>query len=1065
MKKQLLKRFRYSVRQEGQALLDDGGVRGVEVEHGHVTSRVGPTPEGEIDRDEDDPGELVEIYFEEDLLNDEPRLVSRCTCDAPESSGPCFHQWALIEHCQKGGILEQLRGEFVPSALWRSRLEQLERAGRAKRSDPWAEAGELYGRLRYLFDAGPSQQDRTLYLTSEWQRRARNGSWSQPRRIAIDAPERPRLGDALDRRLTAMLTPFEVPDSPEFSLQRRVGRSRIPIAAMEPILRMACSTGRFFASSGGRVGREALTFDEGEAWRVEPRIERNGTRLAFDYVLRRGEEELELTTNMILLGEDLLYTGRGFAHVGESPPWSALESVVMGGPIEVPVREEARLLQATAGLGGQTAEALEAAFDVVSLTPVPVLSVTSEIEEGLGHACVIQFDYGGKIVAAEDPEAALALADGRFVQRAREFEKLALASFLKSGGELAQPTERDKPRPALAPNRMQEATRKLVLGGWRLDFSGAAVHTGGRANFEITTGIDWFDVAGSMEFEGQLVPLPDILAAARRGDHFIPLADGSFGLLPEEGSKSWQLIKSLGKAEGDAIRFGKSQGWLLDALLFARESEVTFDAGFEDLRGRLARISDAEPREEAPGFMGELRGYQRQGLGWITSLRELGLGGCLADDMGLGKTVQVLAELEERRLDPEIRRPSIVIAPKSLVFNWARETQRFAPEMRVIAYTGPERAELVEKFAETDLVITTYGTLRRDIAQLAEMEFDYAILDEAQTVKNSSSQVSKAVRLLRATHRLALTGTPIENHIGELWSIFEFLNPGMLGRSTSFKRLFAGKRGDQLSSEERQSIARALRPFLLRRRKEEVLTDLPEKSEQTIYCDLTSAQRKDYDQIRDYYRASLLQAKTPFSSLPRMHVLEALLRLRQAACHPGLMDETRMDEPSAKFEVLVPMLEELREEGHKALVFSQFTQHLAALRRILKEREFEYAYLDGRTRKREDQVDRFQGDPDCTLFLISLKAGGHGLNLTAADYVFLLDPWWNPAAEAQAIDRSHRIGQTRKVLAYRLIARDTAEEKVLELQSKKRDLAEAILARDESVLRDMTREDLELLLS
>jgi SNF2 family DNA or RNA helicase len=348
---------------------------------------------------------------------------------------------------------------------------------------------------------------------------------------------------------------------------------------------------------------------------------------------------------------------------------------------------------------------------------------------------------------------------------------------------------------------------------------------------------------------------------------------------------------------------------------------------------------------------------------------------------------------------------------------------------------------------------------------MAEMKFDYAILDEAQAVKNSSSQVSKAVRLLPADHRVVLSGTPIENHLGELWSLFEFLNPGMLGRSSNFKKLFVGKRTDRLDDEERIRVARALHPFILRRTKEEVLTDLPEKSEQTIYCDLTDRQRLDYDEIRAYYKQSLLGRSDSFSTVPKIHVLEALLRLRQASCHPSLLDPTRIDEPSAKFEVLLPMLEELREEGHKALIFSQFTQHLAALRKLLDDRNFEYAYLDGRTRKREEKVDKFQEDPECTLFLISLKAGGYGLNLTAADYVFILDPWWNPAAESQAINRSHRIGQTRKVMAYRLISRDTAEEKVLELQERKRELADAILSRDKSVLRDMTREDLELLLS
>lgn len=1065
MKKELLKRFRYSVRQEGQALLDDGGVRGVEVEHGHVSARVGPTPEFTIAHDEEDPGSLVELYFEEDLLGDEPRLVSRCECESAESKGPCHHQWALVEHCERLGILTKLREDFVPSALWRSRIEQLERAGRGRRPDPWAEAAEVHGRLRYLFEVSLSQQEQALFLTTEWQKRQKTGAWSQPRRLASDAPERGLLGDPSDRHLAELLAPFDVPDSPEFALQRRAGRSRIPDAALEPVLRAACATGKLLAARGGRAGKEPLRFDAGQPWRIVPRITRTGPRLALDYEGRRGEEQLELTSEMLMLGERVLYTGRGFVLVEETPPWPALESLLLGGPIEVPIREKQRLLQAAAALSGEVPAELEDAVELQQVLVRPVLSVTSQAEEGVGHGCTLRFAYGDTFVEPDDPGATIELKDGGLARRDRTGERRALSAFLEAGGELRMHDERRGPQPAIAAERMQEVTHRLAVSGWTLDFSGALVRSDARAQFEISSGIDWFDVAGSMDFGGEAVPLPDILAAARRGDRFIPLSDGSFGLLPEEGSKSWSLIRSLGKVEGDAVRFGKSQGWLLDALLFERESEVTFDAGFEGLRERLARVTSSEPEQEPASFQGELRTYQREGLGWISALRDLDLGGCLADDMGLGKTVQVLAELEERRLDGEVTRPSIVVAPKSLIFNWGREAERFTPELRVMTYTGADRHELMESMPEVDLVITTYGTLRRDIQKLAEVQFDYAVLDEAQTIKNASSQVSKAVRLLRASHRLALTGTPIENHIGELWSIFEFLNPGMLGRSTSFRKLFSARRGDQLSDDERLGIARAMRPFLLRRRKEEVLSDLPEKSEQTIFCDLLSSQRKEYDEIRDYYRASLLQGGQTISALPRMHVLEALLRLRQAACHPGLLDPQRLEEPSSKFEVLVPMLEELREEGHKALVFSQFTQHLAALRRILDEREIPHAYLDGRTRRREDQVDRFQGDPDCPLFLISLKAGGHGLNLTAADYVFLLDPWWNPAAEAQAIDRTHRIGQTRKVMAYRLIARDTAEEKVLELQNQKRELAEAILSRDESVLREMTQEDLELLLS
>ncbi len=1096
MRKQLLKRFRFSVRKEGQALLEAGGVQNVEVSHGHILGSVSQTvtvppgadgelsvdgellaeegpvytpepsycPEGE-DPDEIAPPSRVEIYFEEDLLMDEPKLVSRCSCDAPELNGPCYHQWALIQHCQKDGLLTKMREEFVPSALWRSRLEQLERAARGRHVNPWSEVGELHGRIRYLFDVSLSLDCDYLYLTTEWQKRNRHGGWNQAKRIAIDAPERTRFGEVTDRKLTDLLSPFGVPESPEFSQARRLGRSRLPGAAITHIMQLACDTGRVFASRSGRISSKPLSWDKGEPWIIAPRIREGGPRISFDYFLKRDEEERELTAEMFLFAGDLLFTGEGFLRVNDAPPWHVVESVMLGGPIEVPTKEKSRLLQVTSIFNSEESGTGEAEPDSDGIAPVPILSVTTRVEDGQNFECAVRFSYAGEIIAAEDTQPVVTLPSGRAVRRAEALEQKALRLFLEVGGSLEQHTENSPPRPTLAPKLLQPATRSLLNQGWQLDLAGSRIHTSGKTNFAITSGIDWFDVTGTINFSGTEVPLPEILAASRKGDHFFELPDGSIGLLPEEGSKQWNLIERLGKSSDGAIRFGKSQGWLLDALLSSQDAQVATDAGYDALRNRLGQVGHAEPRHEVESFQGELRKYQREGLGWINALQELGLGGCLADDMGLGKTVQVLAELEDRRASGSNGKPSLVVAPKSLVFNWEREAKRFAPDLRVMCYGGPERGDLLAQMKDVQLVITTYGTLRRDIQELREVDFDYAILDEAQAIKNNSSQISKAVRLLRSDHRLALSGTPIENHLGELWSIFEFLNPGMLGRSTSFKRLFAGKRGDRLSPEDRSRIAGALRPFLLRRRKEDVLPDLPEKSEQIIYCDLTKRQRTDYDELREYYRASLLSAKEPFSSVPRIHVLEALLRLRQASCHPALLDPTRIEEPSAKFEVLLPMLEELREEGHKALIFSQFTQHLGALRNLLDRNEFNYTYLDGRTRKREERVDEFQNNPKCTLFLISLKAGGHGLNLTAADYVFLLDPWWNPAAESQAIDRSHRIGQTRKVMAYRLISRDTTEEKVLDLQERKRSLANAILSRDNAVLRDLTREDLELLLS
>ena len=522
------------------------------------------------------------------------------------------------------------------------------------------------------------------------------------------------------------------------------------------------------------------------------------------------------------------------------------------------------------------------------------------------------------------------------------------------------------------------------------------------------------------------------------------------------------MFSGLGKADQEHIRFEGNQVALLDALLTMQET-VDYDQKFSELRARLNSFSGVNALPEPRGFKGQLRSYQQAGLGWLKFLQDFGLGGCLADDMGLGKTVQLLALLQERCSAPRQRHPSLVVVPKSLVFNWHQECTRFAPRLKVLEYAGLDRAALRDSFADYHIILTTYGTLRRDAALLRETQFDYVVLDEAQTVKNPASQVARASRLLRARHRVALSGTPIENHLGDLWSIFEFLNPGMLGRSSAFKT-YSSNSDDQ---DARKLLARAVAPFILRRTKQEVASELPKKLEETIYCELGDEQRQLYDELRMHYRSSLLGLVDDQGlAKSRMHVLEALLRLRQAACHPALLDKASRDEPFAKLEYLCPQLQELIDEGHKALVFSQFTSLLAIVRHQLDQREINYEYLDGQTRNRKVRVERFQNDDDCGAFLISLKAGGLGLNLTAADYVFLLDPWWNPAVESQAIDRAHRVGQARPVFAYRLICRDTVEEKIAELQTRKRSLADAILEADNSsLLKDLSAEDLERLLS
>ena len=630
---------------------------------------------------------------------------------------------------------------------------------------------------------------------------------------------------------------------------------------------------------------------------------------------------------------------------------------------------------------------------------------------------------------------------------------------------------------------LPNVVRELTAEGWYVEAQGKVYRSPGKFNIQVHSGIDWFELHGAVEFGDTVASLPELLAAVRRGENMVKLGDGSFGLLPEEWLKKYGLLAGLGTPHDEHLRFRRSQVGLLDALL-ATHPQAQFDALFAQARDELQRFTGIEPADPPAGFCGELRPYQQEGLGWLHFLRQFGFGGCLADDMGLGKTVQVLAllearrELRERNGEQTTRRKrgrkgssgpsgvgaSLVVMPKSLVFNWKQEAARFAPRLRVLDHTGVSRRKGNGHFAGYDVVLTTYGTLRNDAVDFKDVRFDYLILDEAQAIKNGDSVSAKAARLLQGDHRLALSGTPIENHLGELWSLFEFLNPGMLGAASVFK--LTGGAARNPDEETRKLLAHALRPFLLRRTKEQVIRDLPPKVEQTLYCELESKQRQLYDELREHYRRALLKRiEREGIQRAKIQILEALLRLRQAAIHPGLLDKERRGESSAKLDMLVPRLQEVAEEGHKTLVFSQFTGMLSILRERLEREGIAYAYLDGKTRDRQACVERFQTDPDCRLFLISLKAGGLGLNLTAAQYVFLLDPWWNPAVEAQAVDRAHRIGQTNQVFAYRLIARGTVEEKVLELQDTKRELADAIVGADNSLIRNLGREDLQLLLS
>jgi superfamily II DNA or RNA helicase len=921
--------------------------------------------------------------------------------------------------------------------------------------------------------------------------RSSTGKLGKFKRASIDPAEVEALllpateSGAADARL-ALVAALPITPPPRKGRGRRarpspsgagVQRLRVPHSLQDTVLQHLSSQ-RMLHWWDGRTLRNppTLSSDNGQPWELALRLQvtESGAAVLSGNLERKGATRPLSAAHLVLPHPEkrsaLLVFEDSLGHLRTSREHDLAWLAVLqkAGQVTIPAEE--------------LAEALTALLEIPTLPPLEVPGELQLSEEGATPLpCLVleqppapefmnppllaelSFEYGDLKVKAEDPR--LSVVDwhgGRFLRRDMDAEHAALVRLLELG---LQPVEsRNGHGLELSSELVPTVVEPLLTEGWAVEVHGTTVHPASAPALKVESGIDWFELSGQVEFAGDQVDLSAVLGAISRGDRFIELGDGSKGLLPAEWMETYGSLANLAHSSSeDGLRFLPSQALLVDALLSAMPP-ADVDRAFADLRKKLLTFDRIKPKRELKSFDGTLRSYQRRGLGWLDFLREFGLGGVLADDMGLGKTVQVLALIQAHRTPAKTtKRPFLVVAPRSVVYNWIDEAAHFTPKLKSVEYRGPDREALRDHLDDYDLVVTTYGTLRRDVALLATIEFDTVILDEAQAIKNPASQTAKASRLLRARHRLALTGTPIENHLGELGSLFEFLNPGLMGRLPWLDVLNGGHVASQ---RELALVAQGVRPFILRRTKAEVLPDLPPKTEQVLYCTLRPQQREIYDQLRAKYQASLLgqvEAKgVPGSAI---QVLQALLRLRQVACHPGLVEEAWEEAGSAKLEALFEQVSEVLEEGHKVLVFSQFTKLLGFVRRHLDSEEVPYVYLDGKTRNRAEVVERFQTDAECNLFLVSLKAGGLGLNLTAAGYVFLLDPWWNPAVEAQAIDRAHRIGQTQPVFAYRLIARDTVEEKILELQSKKRKIADAILEGEGQSLRDLTADDLRLLLS
>ena len=585
-------------------------------------------------------------------------------------------------------------------------------------------------------------------------------------------------------------------------------------------------------------------------------------------------------------------------------------------------------------------------------------------------------------------------------------------------------------------------------------------------NMSISSGIDWFDVNVTAQWGDEILPFRDIKKAILNNQSFVVLGDGSFGAIPEEWIKKYTFLFKIAKEDKDGIQVSKKHFGLID-LLFSQIDDEEVRAEIEEKKNKLLNIENVKTTKIPKEINATLRPYQESGYQWMQVLDEISWGGCLADDMGLGKTLQTITFLQY--IKNKYKNPtSLIICPTSLIFNWESELKKFAPKLKYHIFYGLGRTFDDGHYENFDIIITSYGTARNDIESLMSFQWEYIILDESQAIKNPDANTTKAMQLLKSRNKLILSGTPLQNNTFDLYAQFNFLNPGLLGSRDFFRNEFANPIDKNNDKDASHTLRTMIKPFMLRRTKSEVAVDLPDKTETILWCQMDKAQKSMYDEYKDYYRHALTQ-KIEEEGMAKsgMYILEGLLRLRQICDDPRLVkDKERKPFKGVKIQELVREITE-NTGDHKMLVFSQFTEMLALIRDELDDNKIKYCYLDGGTSaaNRKAQVELFQSSPEIKVFLISLKAGGVGLNLTEADYVYIVDPWWNPAVEQQAIDRTHRIGQKNNIFAYKMICKDSVEEKILLLQEKKLGISKELITEDGAFFKKLTKDDINFLFS
>ncbi|WP_442592107.1 SNF2-related protein [Pedobacter sp. AW31-3R] len=580
-----------------------------------------------------------------------------------------------------------------------------------------------------------------------------------------------------------------------------------------------------------------------------------------------------------------------------------------------------------------------------------------------------------------------------------------------------------------------------------------------KISIAVISGLNWFDSEFDISFGKQKVSLKQLHRSVSNKSKFIKLGDGTMGILPEEWIEKLTKYFSAAEITEDTLRTPKVNfSSIID--LYEQESlsaEVRME--LSSYKKKIDNFRDIAQTSIPLSLNATLRDYQKEGLNWLNFLDEFGFGGCLADDMGLGKTLMIIAFILSQR-EKRPQNTNLIVVPATLIFNWQAEIAKFAPDLKVYTIYGAERAKITHEFHKYEIILTSYGTLLYDIGWLKKYNFNYIFLDESQTIKNPESLRYHAVRLLQSRNKIAITGTPVENNTFDLYGQLSFACPGLLGSKQFFRENYSSPIDKFKDNRTAIALRKKVKPFILRRTKNEVARELPEKTEMVIYCEMETEQKTVYDACKDEYKDFLMGKKDDELPKHTLHMLKGLTLLRQICNSPSLLkDDLLHGAGSAKIRVLMEEIEN-HSPQHKILIFSQFVSMLDLIKAELQARDIPFEYLTGKTTNRKKAVQRFQEDENVRIFLISLKAGGTGLNLTEADYVYLVDPWWNPAVENQAIDRSYRIGQQKNVVAVRLICPDTIEEKIMKLQATKKELAGDLIHTDNSLMKSLTKKDL-----